>query len=77
MPRFSLLLSCFVAIAPGLLVAVGPAAAADDAAEGWIEMFNGRDLTGWQANPEHPESFRVEDGVLVVEIGRASCRERV
>ena len=66
MPRFSLLLSCLVAVAPGLVIAVGPAAA-DDVGESWIEMFNGRDLTGWQANPEHPESFRVEDGVLVVD----------
>ncbi|HCY39754.1 MAG TPA: glycosyl hydrolase [Prolixibacteraceae bacterium] len=31
----------------------------------WTELFNGKDLTGWAAN-EHPESFKVEDGVLVV-----------
>jgi putative membrane-bound dehydrogenase-like protein len=29
----------------------------------WIELFNGRDLTGWQANRK-PESFSVEDGLL-------------
>jgi hypothetical protein len=66
-PRLPMLLSCLVAVALGLFIAVSPAAAADDVGEGWIEMFNGRDLTGWQANPEHPESFRVEDGVLVVD----------
>jgi putative heme-binding domain-containing protein len=31
--------------------------------EDWIELFNGRDLTGWQANVK-PESFSVEDGLL-------------
>lgn len=31
---------------------------------GWAELFNGRDLTGWRAT-EHPESFRVEDGLIV------------
>lgn len=31
----------------------------------WIELFNGRDLTGWQANVK-PKSFSVEDGLLKV-----------
>jgi len=30
----------------------------------YTELFNGKDLTGWTAN-QHPESFKVEDGVLV------------
>lgn len=35
------------------------------AADGeWIDLFNGEDLSGWKAN-EHPESFWVEDGLLV------------
>ena len=29
----------------------------------WRELFNGKDLSGWQANA-HPESFTVEEGVL-------------
>ena len=33
--------------------------------EGFISLFDGRTLDGWRAG-EHPESFRVEDGVLVV-----------
>lgn len=32
--------------------------------EGWIELFNGRDLSGWRA-VENPESFRVEGGEIV------------
>ena len=31
---------------------------------GWTSMFNGRDLAGWDPRPA-PESYRVEDGVLV------------
>lgn len=31
----------------------------------WVELFNGKNLTGWEANA-HPESFSVVDGVLKV-----------
>lgn len=37
---------------------------ADDGTS-WRELFNGKDLTGWQANTR-PESFSVEDGILRV-----------
>jgi hypothetical protein len=30
---------------------------------GWVPMFNGKDLAGWEAN-ESPESWKVEDGML-------------
>ncbi|MEM1227115.1 MAG: DUF1080 domain-containing protein [Planctomycetota bacterium] len=30
---------------------------------GWIELFNGEDLHGWEANV-HPESFSIENGLL-------------
>lgn len=30
----------------------------------WIELFNGKDLTGWWAN-DNPETFKVENGVIV------------
>lgn len=29
----------------------------------WVKMFNGKDLTGWEAN-ESPDSWKVEDGML-------------
>src|ERR1022692_2161319 len=32
--------------------------------DGWISMFDGATLTGWQAN-EHPESWKVVDGAIV------------
>lgn len=48
------------------------------AEDGWISMFNGRDLTGWKSNAateEKPEEkanvFTVEDGKLKVSGGRA------
>ena len=31
---------------------------------GWIALFNGKDLSGWRAS-EHPDSFRVEEGLIV------------
>jgi hypothetical protein len=33
--------------------------------DGWVSLFNGKDLDGWKAN-ESPESFKVEDGKIVV-----------
>jgi len=44
------------------------AQAADD---GWISMFNGKDLTGWKSNEEVPGVFTVENGELKVSGGRA------
>jgi hypothetical protein len=38
-----------------------PAATSD----AWIPLFDGRSLQGWRAS-EHQDTFRVEDGVLVV-----------
>lgn len=38
-----------------------PLAAADD---GWISLFNGKDLTGWRVN-ENPQTFSVKDGAIV------------
>jgi len=36
--------------------------AADD---GWVQLFNGKDLDGWKPN-EKPETFVVKDGELIV-----------
>lgn len=41
------------------------------AEEGYIELFNGKDLSGWTPSSENPESFSVVDGVLVVKGGRS------
>lgn len=42
------------------------------AAESWESLFNGKDLTGWQANVM-PESFTVVNGVLRVNATRQSA----
>ena len=44
------------------------AQAADD---GWISMFNGKDLSGWKSNEEVPDVFTVENGELKVSGGRS------
>ena len=45
------------------------------AEEGWISMFNGKDLSGWKSNAateKQPENvFSAKDGELVVNGGRA------
>ena len=38
--------------------------------EGWIELFNGKDLSGWKVN-ENTDSVKVEDGLMVVHGPRA------
>ena len=38
--------------------------------EGWISLFNGQNLEGWRAG-ENPDSFKVEDGKIVVDGPRA------
>lgn len=38
--------------------------------DGWIQLFNGKDLTGWKAN-EDPDTFRVEGGKLIVNGNRS------
>ncbi|MES2507064.1 MAG: DUF1080 domain-containing protein, partial [Verrucomicrobiota bacterium] len=52
--------------------AAAPAATSAAAqAEGWVSMFNGKDLAGWKSNEETPGSFSVEDGSIKVSNGRS------
>lgn len=41
------------------------------AEDGWVSMFNGKDLTGWKSNEEKADVFSVKDGELIVDGGRA------
>ena len=52
-------------------LALGIFATSAMAAEGFISIFNGKDLSGWKSNEETPGSFSVEDGMLKVANGRA------
>jgi hypothetical protein len=49
-------------------LALAPSLKAED---GWISMFNGKDLSGWKSNEEVPGCFTVENGELKVSGGRA------
>lgn len=39
--------------------------------DGFVSIFNGKDLNGWKSNEETPGCFSVADGVLKVSGGRA------
>jgi hypothetical protein len=40
--------------------------------DGWISLFNGKDLTGWKAS-ENPASFTVQNGAIVANGPRSHC----
>jgi hypothetical protein len=46
------------------------ASASKPDAEGFVPLFNGKDLTGWEPN-ERPQTFKVQDGNIVVNGERA------
>src|SRR5690606_33107827 len=43
----------------------GPSSINQISDDGWISLFDGQTLDGWKVN-ENPETFREEDGVIVV-----------
>ncbi len=53
------LVVCFLA----LMCCVAVAVAEDACEEGFVELFNGEDLTGWEIWGD-PAGYRVEDGVI-------------
>lgn len=52
-----------------VLIALGAQLRAE---EGFVDLFNGKDLTGWRVN-ENPQSFSVEDGAIVAHGPRSHC----
>jgi hypothetical protein len=62
---FVTLIACCTVAAP-LLAQDKPVAAAD----GWIQMFDGKTLSGWKAS-ESPDNWTVEDGAIVGRGGRS------
>lgn len=61
------LCSLALALVATVVSAQNPAADAD----GFIPLFNGKDLAGWSPAKENPDSFSVKDGILVVKGGRS------
>jgi hypothetical protein len=59
----------FSLTAVALLVLAGPAGTADKA-DGWVALFNGKDLTGWKTNKGGKiERWGAEDGVIFTKGG--------
>jgi hypothetical protein len=48
-----------------VLVVVSAAVAAEPDKDGYVSLFNGKDLTGWVPVNVHPKSFFVKDGEIV------------
>jgi hypothetical protein len=46
-------------------LAVEHRALADDAGTGWVPIFNGKDLTGWEVYPGGTGNWKVADGILI------------
>src|SRR5579863_9485062 len=51
------------------LLVLAPLCAAEN---GFVSLFNGKDLTGWKVN-ENPDSFSVRDGAIVAHGPRSHC----
>ncbi len=37
--------------------------------DGWVQLFNGKDLSGWKKHPDDPGEWSVEDGAIVAAKG--------
>jgi hypothetical protein len=59
----------FLSVAAAFAASAALAADAAADADGWISLFNGKDLSGWKA-AENPDSFQVVNGVLVIKGNR-------
>jgi serine/threonine protein kinase len=46
-------------------LAAKPATVSPARVDGWTQLFNGHDLTGWKSHPSQPGSWKVENGELV------------
>jgi hypothetical protein len=46
--------------------------AGDD--KGWVQLFNGKDKSGWKVHPDEPGDWSVKDGVL---IGKGANRSHI
>ena len=66
--RLAVAAALFAAAVLGLTAALAPAAdepKKDDA--GWVQLFNGKNLNGWVAQPEDKARWSVQDGSIVGE----------
>ena len=64
MKYFACCLAAAISISTVLTNGTPSAQAADEDNDGWISIFDGKTLDGWEAN-ERPENWTVEDGAIV------------
>jgi hypothetical protein len=71
------LLACTGALGPGLVPAQAQALSDDEAREGFVSLFNGKDFTGWRFGESVPTpatlppNWKVEDGVIKLSGGNS------
>lgn len=57
---------CVGLVASLIVWLVLPAWSAEGGGEGWVDLFNGKDLTGWKlVNPKGKNGWRVEKGIVI------------
>ena len=61
-----------IAALGGLLVAAAAGAAAENAVPQFVDLFNGKDLTGWVNVNTAPDTWKVRDGVLLLPATRSA-----
>jgi hypothetical protein len=64
MKRFWIIVSLICLIGLVLFV-LSSVAIAGGEKEAWIELFNGKDLTGWKTHPDDKAKWEVKDGAIV------------
>jgi hypothetical protein len=62
MNRIWLVLPALAALALGFLPTVH---GGDKKDEKWVQLFNGKDLTGWKTHPDDKAKWEVKDGAIV------------
>jgi hypothetical protein len=62
LPGFGVLLAALTLAVPG---SSGTAEEKKDDEKGWVQLFNGKDLTGWKVYPKGTGEWKVEDGILI------------
>jgi hypothetical protein len=61
---FSLgVLAAFLTVTSNRVLTAGEVKKADD--KGWVQLFNGKDLTGWKTHPDDKAKWEVKDGILI------------
>jgi hypothetical protein len=58
------LLACLAVCAALLAIAGFRGASAGEKEQGWVQLFNGKDLNNWFVHPSFPGKWTVKDGIL-------------